>query len=107
MDLDPSSPPTQDTHPANTESVGLDPTEPMKMDEGKETGMEERLEDEEQEAEGLSEQLTSSRMGNVSATESCHMFVSVLAEGSSIPYDSSMQVCERRRTSLHVQLRNE
>ncbi|KAG8000202.1 Protein aurora borealis, partial [Nibea albiflora] len=62
------------------------------MDE--DTGVEGRLEDEEEEGEGggLSGQLTSSRMGNVSATESSQMFVSLFAEGSSIRYDSSMQV---------------
>ena len=48
---------------------------------------------EREEAGEPSEQLTSSRMGNVSTTESSHMFMSLLAEGSSIRYDSSMQVC--------------
>ncbi|XP_071336350.1 protein aurora borealis isoform X2 [Trachinotus anak] len=92
MELDPSSPLAQDTHPTSTEIVSLDPMEPVKMEEGKDTGIEGRLEDEEEEAGGLSGQLTSSRMGNVSATESSQMFVSILAEGSSIRYDSSMQV---------------
>ncbi|CAB1327453.1 unnamed protein product, partial [Coregonus sp. 'balchen'] len=37
--------------------------------------------------------LTSSRVGaSVLAAEASHMFVSLLAEGSSIPYDNSMQV---------------
>uniref|UniRef100_A0A4W5NJ09 Protein aurora borealis n=1 Tax=Hucho hucho TaxID=62062 RepID=A0A4W5NJ09_9TELE len=37
--------------------------------------------------------LTSSRVGaSVMAAEASHMFVSLLAEGSSIPYDNSMQV---------------
>lgn len=72
--------------------VSLDPVEPVKM-EDKEMGTEERLEDEEEEESGgPSGQLTSSRMGNVSAVESSQMFVSLLAEGSSIRYDSSMQV---------------
>ncbi|XP_040906411.1 protein aurora borealis [Toxotes jaculatrix] len=92
MELDPSSPLAQDTHPTDTESVSLDPMDTVKMMEGKETGIEQRLEEEEEEAGGLSGQLTSSRMGNVSATESSQMFVSLLAEGSSIRYDSSMQV---------------
>ncbi|XP_030235135.1 protein aurora borealis isoform X1 [Gadus morhua] len=61
---------------------------------GQETPIEGRLEDimEREEAGEPSEQLTSSRMGNVSTTESSHMFMSLLAEGSSIRYDSSMQV---------------
>ncbi|XP_059179766.1 protein aurora borealis [Centropristis striata] len=87
MELDPASPLPRDTHPANTERVSLDPTEPVKMEEGKETEIEE-----EEEGGVLSGQLTSSRMGNVSATDNSNMFVSLLAEGSSIRYDSSMQV---------------
>lgn len=57
------------------------------MEEDKEMGKEEEEED-----ERPSGQLTSSRMGNVSGTESSQMFLSLLAEGSSIRYDSSMQV---------------
>lgn len=96
MELDPSSPMGHDAHPADTERVRLDPMEPVKMEEDKETGMEGRLEDEEDEEEegaGPAGHLTSSRMGNVSAIESSQMFLSLLAEGSSIRYDSSMQVC--------------
>lgn len=65
------------------------------MEEDKETRVMGKLEeeDEEEEGRGPSEQLTSSRMGSVSTIESSHMFVSLLAEGSSIRYDSSMQVC--------------
>lgn len=59
------------------------------MEEDKEMGKEE---EEEEEDERPSGQLTSSRMGNVSGTESSQMFLSLLAEGSSIRYDSSMQV---------------
>ncbi|XP_029306324.1 protein aurora borealis isoform X2 [Cottoperca gobio] len=93
MELDPSSPLTRDTrHPDEPERVSLDPMEPVKMEEGKETEMGGRLEDEEEEGGLPSGLLTSSRMGNVSATESSRMFVSLLAEGSSIRYDSSMQV---------------
>ncbi|XP_042290284.1 protein aurora borealis [Thunnus maccoyii] len=96
MELDPSSPLARDAHPADAESVSLDLMEPVDMEEGKETRMEGRLEedneDEEEENEGPLGQLTSSRMGNVSAVESSQMFVSLLAEGSSIRYDSSMQV---------------
>lgn len=61
------------------------------MEEDKDMGMGERLKEEE-EGGGPSGLLTSSRMGYVSATESSQMFVSLLAEGSSIRYDSSMQV---------------
>ncbi|XP_031163656.1 protein aurora borealis [Sander lucioperca] len=92
MELDPSSPLARGAHLTDTERVTLDPMEPVKMEEGKETEIEGRLEDEEEEGEGLSGQLTSSRMGNVSATESSRMFLSLLAEGSSIRCDSSMQV---------------
>ncbi|XP_034537444.1 protein aurora borealis [Notolabrus celidotus] len=92
MELDPSSPLPHNAHPAAPERIILDPIEPVKMEEDKEMGMEGRLDDEEEESGGPSGQLTSSRMGNVSATESCQMFVSLLTEGSSIRYDSSMQV---------------
>uniref|UniRef100_A0A3Q1G5B6 Protein aurora borealis n=1 Tax=Acanthochromis polyacanthus TaxID=80966 RepID=A0A3Q1G5B6_9TELE len=95
MDLDPLSPLVRDAHPVDAERVTLDPMEPVKMEEGKDTGREVRLEEEEEEEEEggrPSGQLTSSRMGNVSAVESSQMFVSLLAEGSSIRYDSSMQV---------------
>ncbi|AWP13754.1 putative protein aurora borealis [Scophthalmus maximus] len=93
MELDPLSPLAQETHPTDTERVGLDPKEPVKMEEDREAGVDGRLEEEdEEETGGLSVHLTSSRMGNVSATESSHMFVSLLAEGSSLRYDSSMQV---------------
>lgn len=101
MELDPSSPIVRDAHPADTERVSLDPTEPVNMEDDKETGIERRLEDEEDEEEEDGRplgQLTSSRMGNVSATESSQMFVSLLAEGSSIRYDSSMQVCVRTKS---------
>ncbi|XP_073338233.1 protein aurora borealis [Pagrus major] len=90
MELDPSSPMARDNHPADTERASLDPMEPVKMEEDK--GIEGSIEDEEEEGGGPLGQLTSSRMGNVSATESSHMFLSLLAEGSSIRYDSSMQV---------------
>lgn len=106
MELDPSSPMARDAHPTDTERVSLDPMEPVKMEEDKESGIEGRLEDEEDEEEeggGPSGQLTSSRMGNVSATESSQMFVSLLAEGSSIRYDSSMQV--RVSSFIQTQLR--
>lgn len=94
MELDPSSPMAQDAHPTDTERVNSDPMEPVKMEECKETGIEGRLEEEEEEETGGPlGQLTSSRMGNASAAESSQMFVSLLAEGSSIRYDSSMQVC--------------
>ncbi|XP_075931967.1 protein aurora borealis [Anarhichas minor] len=92
MELDPTSPLACDAHLADAERVSLDPMEPVKMEEGREAETEGRLEDEEEEGAGLSAQLTSSRMGNVSATESSRMFASLLAEGSSIRYDSSMQV---------------
>lgn len=93
MELDPSSPLPHKGHPAVSERASLDPVEPVKMEEDKEMGIGERLEDEEEESGGPVGQLTSSRMGNVSAIESSQMFVSLLAEGSSIRYDSSMQVC--------------
>ncbi|XP_042171941.1 protein aurora borealis [Oncorhynchus tshawytscha] len=55
------------------------------------------VEEEEEEEEGgvtpVGVRLTSSRVGaSVMAAEASHMFVSLLAEGSSIPYDNSMQV---------------
>ncbi|KAM7385435.1 hypothetical protein PAMP_001518 [Pampus punctatissimus] len=94
MELDPSSPLARETHPADTKRASLDILEPVRMEEGKETRMEGKLEDDDEEEEtgGSLGQLTSSRMGNVSAIESSQMFVSLLTEGSSIRYDSSMQV---------------
>ncbi|XP_026045525.1 protein aurora borealis isoform X2 [Astatotilapia calliptera] len=74
MELDSSSPLTQDSHPTNTERVGVDPMEPVKMEEGKETEIEPRLEYEEDE------------------------------EGSSIRYDSSMQVDSGYNTTSAVSL---
>lgn len=95
MELDLSSSLARETHPGTIESVSINPMEPVKMEEGKETKVEGKLheEDAEEGGRGPSEQLTSSRMGSVSAIESSQMFVSLLAEGSSIRYDSSMQVC--------------
>lgn len=105
MELEPSSPSSRDALPRDTESrldldtlndgVGLGP---VTMEEGEEASMEDGLEDiekEEEGEEGAPVQLTSSRMGNVSAAESSQVFVSLLAEASSIHYDSSMQVCMR------------
>ncbi|XP_075997849.1 protein aurora borealis [Genypterus blacodes] len=99
--VDPSPPLSRDLRPSNDQRVGLD-QEPVKMEqeeeeeeeEEEESGMVMRLggDEEEGEAGGLPAQLTSSRMGNVSATESSQMFLSLLAEGSSIRCDSSMQV---------------
>uniref|UniRef100_H2LLD3 Protein aurora borealis n=1 Tax=Oryzias latipes TaxID=8090 RepID=H2LLD3_ORYLA len=89
MDFDPSFPQCQDLHPTKSDRVYVDTVEHTKMEEDKEMGKEE---EEEEEDERPSGQLTSSRMGNVSGTESSQMFLSLLAEGSSIRYDSSMQV---------------
>lgn len=62
------------------------------MEEDKQNGMAQRSKDEEEEGGEPSGQLTSSRMGNVSTTDSTRMCVSLLAEGSSLRYDSSVQV---------------
>lgn len=61
-------------------------------DEEEDGEEDEEEEEEEEDSAALSGRLTSSRMGNVSAAEGSRMFVSLLAEGSSIRYDSSMQV---------------
>lgn len=102
MELDPSSPLAQDAHPAAAERISLDHVESVKMEEGK--GIERRLEHEEEEEESgeSSGHLTSSRMGNASATESSQMFVSLLAEGSSIRCDSSMQVSVENYTATQL-----
>ncbi|KAK2824441.1 hypothetical protein Q5P01_021616 [Channa striata] len=81
MELDPSSPLTR-----------MFTLAPLREFEDKVEKLEEEDEGNEEEVRGPSEQLTSSRMGSVSATESSHMFVSLLTEGSSIRYDTSMQV---------------
>ncbi len=103
MELDPSSSIACDAHATDTNRVSQDPMEPAKMEEDKEMRIEGRLEneeDEEEEGGGPSGQLTSSRMGNVSAAEGSQMFVSLLTEGSSIRYDSSVQVCERQNKKI-------
>lgn len=89
MEFDPSSPQRQDRI-VDGDRVHVDAVENTRMEEDKETGMERGMEEEEDEPP--SGQLTSSRMGNVSGTESSPMFLSLLAEGSSIRCDSSMQV---------------
>ncbi|KAF7220362.1 protein aurora borealis [Nothobranchius furzeri] len=89
IEIGPTLPPTLDTPPAAT--VGVDPMEAVEMEEVEEIKGDKSLAEEEEDG-GPSEQLTSSRMGSVSAAESCQMFVSLLAEGSSIRCDSSIQV---------------
>ncbi|KAM6956599.1 protein aurora borealis [Aplochiton taeniatus] len=81
-------------------SMELDPSSPSPPCKSLPRGGEallglERLGDGEEEEEegGMSPvRLTSSRMASVSAVENSNMFVSLLAEGSSIRYDCSMQV---------------
>ncbi|XP_054885774.1 protein aurora borealis isoform X2 [Poeciliopsis prolifica] len=93
MELDPTSPPpATDSHSAAPERINLDTMEVVKMEEGANVELKKRLEEDEEEAGFPSEHLTSSRMGNASATESSQIFLSLLAEGSSLRYDSSMQV---------------
>ncbi|MED6278058.1 hypothetical protein CHARACLAT_019772 [Characodon lateralis] len=92
MELDSTSPLATDGCCAAPERINLETIEDVKMEERKNMVLKNRLEEDEEEGGGPSGQLTSSRMGNVSATESSQMFVSILAEGSSIRYDSSMQV---------------
>lgn len=65
--------------------------------EDKATGVKGTLDYEEEEGGEPLGQQTSSRMGNVSVAETSHMFVSLLTEGSSIQYDSSMQVSAQRQ----------
>lgn len=106
MELDPSSPPT--CPPGQGQTGGLDSSEPVKMEEQRveevendATGGKGTLEYEEECGEPLG-QLTSSRMGNMSAAETSHMFVSLLTEGSSIRYDSSMQVSAQRQFIVEI-----
>uniref|UniRef100_A0A8C6TZP0 Protein aurora borealis n=1 Tax=Neogobius melanostomus TaxID=47308 RepID=A0A8C6TZP0_9GOBI len=100
MEMDPLSPQTTDFKDTETIKNNF---KPLGMEEaaGKDTEGSSNAEEqdtegssnaEEQDSEGPGARLTSSRMGNVSAGESSHMFVSLLTEGSSIPYESSMQV---------------
>lgn len=107
MELDPSQPPT--CPPGDSQREGLDSVEPVKMEEqrveeavDKASGGKGTLEYEEEEGGALLGQLTSSRMGNVSAAETSHMFVSLLTEGSSIRYDSSMQVSVSSSSSFRL-----
>ncbi|CAL1577651.1 unnamed protein product [Knipowitschia caucasica] len=82
MDLDPVCPQNA-TDIAHITDHGL---KPLEMEEDG------RNKDEDHESEGPGARLTSSHMGNVSAGEASHMFMSMLTEGSSIRYESSMQV---------------
>ncbi|KAM9804137.1 LOW QUALITY PROTEIN: protein aurora borealis [Neosynchiropus ocellatus] len=83
MDLEPSAPVAPDTHPTDSS----DATRSQDL-----TAIKMRLEeDDEVDAGGLPSQLTSSRMGNMSAVENSQMFMSSV-DGSSIRCDSSMQV---------------
>lgn len=97
MELAPTSPQTQVAHPVAKGLLSLDSIEAVKMEECKEMEIKNRLEEEEEDAPP--ERLTSSRLGNASAIESSQMFTSLLAEGSSIRYDSGMQVRDRKRIS--------
>lgn len=92
MDLDASSPSGQ--QPGAGELVVLAPQQPLKAEEDEQKAMAAALKDEEEGGEP-SGRLTSSRMGNVSCTDSTRMCVSLLAEGSSVRYDCSMQVGSR------------
>ncbi|XP_054654567.1 protein aurora borealis [Dunckerocampus dactyliophorus] len=88
IDLDQSSPLNRNHRSHERLSLGF-----IEAEKTEEMTMERKLEEYEEADNGvLSGQLTSSRMGNVSATESSQMFVSLLVDGSSIRYDSSMQV---------------
>ncbi|XP_033835992.1 protein aurora borealis [Periophthalmus magnuspinnatus] len=92
--------PSMDLDPVSLQTLGFKDTEAIKEENLKPLTMEEverkdiggRLEDEEQESEVQGVRLTSSRMGNVSAGEGSQMFMSLLTEGSSIRYETSMQV---------------
>ncbi|XP_034041545.1 protein aurora borealis [Thalassophryne amazonica] len=95
MALDPSSSLDRNVHPIDTDEVSLEHLEPVKPEVVKDVKMEERLEETEgyeEEIGASSGRLTSSRMGNMSTVESSQMSVSLLAEGSSIRCESSMQV---------------
>ncbi|XP_029030975.1 protein aurora borealis [Betta splendens] len=94
MELDVLSPLAQDIQPGTTERESINPMEPVKMEEDKDTRVEGKVDedDAEEERRAPSELLTSSRMGSVSVIESSQIFASLLAEGSSIRCESSMQV---------------
>ncbi|XP_072293537.1 protein aurora borealis [Eucyclogobius newberryi] len=89
MDLDPVSPRTAFK---DSEAIDDNNLKPLMMEEVGRKDIEGRLDKEEHESEGAEERLTSSRMGNVSAGEGSQTFMSLLTEGSSIRYESSMQV---------------
>ncbi|CAN9499677.1 unnamed protein product [Ophioblennius macclurei] len=92
MELDPSSPLGCCGHSADVERVSPSVTQASIADEDKEGETKEKSANEEEEDGRPLGQLTSSRMGNMSAIESSQMFVSLLIDGSSIRCDSSMQV---------------
>ncbi|XP_077350510.1 protein aurora borealis isoform X2 [Festucalex cinctus] len=88
-----SSPPARDESAPDADGLGF--VDSVKMESEQELRMEGKMEEEEDEEgdnRGLSGCLSSSRMGNVSASGSSQMCVSLLAERSSMYYDSSMQV---------------
>ncbi|XP_077438764.1 protein aurora borealis [Vanacampus margaritifer] len=87
-----SSPLPRDRSANDVDGLGF--MDSVKMENEQELRLEGKMEEEDEEGDnrGLSGCLSSSRMGNVSATGSSQMCVSLLAERSSIYYDSSMQV---------------
>ncbi|XP_057703774.1 protein aurora borealis isoform X2 [Corythoichthys intestinalis] len=89
MEPDDSVLPSQNNSGPDADRLCL--AESVKIENSQETRMEGKLEDE-GDGGGLSGRMTSSRMGNMSVMESSQMFTSLLAERSSIRYDSSMQV---------------
>ncbi|XP_077586072.1 protein aurora borealis [Stigmatopora nigra] len=93
---DPSSPlPSGDTSSPDAERLSL--VDSVKMEKNQETRKEE-----EEGSTSLSGRMTSSRMGNSSAMDSSQMFASLLAERSSIRYDSSMQVDSGYQTTSTI-----
>lgn len=86
--------PVDTTDRSGKEQLDCGWTKEIQEEEEEEGVEDEEEEDEEQEGNGLSvpKRLTSSRTGSLSNAESLHMFTSLLAEGSLIPTDGSMQV---------------
>lgn len=101
MELDPCSSGVRAGHGEN--HVCLPDSERMEQSETAEDKLNQpctrSFPEEDEEDEGTSGEefcrLGSLRRGSVSNTESTRMFVSLLAEGSMVPYDVSMQVCMR------------
>lgn len=102
MELDSCSPRVfdarEESRGSSTDSDRMEQSKPHEDELERQSPLPFPVDEEEEEEVPSAEEfcrLSSSRTGSVSNAESTRMFVSLLAEGSMVPYDVSMQVCMR------------